>query len=171
MDTKERGDMATETDLAYLAGLIDGEGCIRVKKSKPRNDRSTPTYTAAVHVRMVDEPAIAFLSATLGGWYYKERPHSRGRPLYCWQATGRVADAALRAVRPYLRIKGPQADVALELAVLRAGSVKHRTKVVGHRDFPNQHGAVRSVRTLAFSDEYVEQCDSLYRRCRELKTA
>jgi hypothetical protein len=166
--------VASETDLAYLAGLIDGEGCIRIKKAKAYRcqGRRTPSYTPAIHVRMVDEPAIAFLEETLGGWTYKEKPHSRGgRPLFCWQASGNVAAGVLRALRPYLRIKGEQADVALELVTLKTESQKHRTKVLGYRDFPNQYGTVRRVPNLALSDEYVERCDALYRRCRELKVA
>jgi hypothetical protein len=166
--------MAAETDLAYLAGLIDGEGCIRIKKTKAYRcqNRQTPGYHASISVRMVDEASIAFLHETLGGWYYLEKwRHSEGRPLFCWQASDQVAGSVLRALLPYLRLKRQQAETVLELLELKTGSGKHRTKITGYRNFPNQHGTARTVPNLALSDEFVARCDALYLRCREQKRA
>lgn len=63
-----------ETDIAYIAGLVDGEAYIGIKKtnSNSHNDRTTPGYCARIQIRMVDEPAIKFISETLGGWYYRK---------------------------------------------------------------------------------------------------
>jgi hypothetical protein len=164
--------MATDVELAYCAGLIDGEGCIRIKRSQPYRHltgRVNPGYSVAIHLRMVDEPAIAFLHATLGGWYYAEKAHStKGRPLFCWQATDQVAESVLRAVRPYLRIKAQQADLALEFRALQADRKRHRTKITGYRNFPNSHGTPRQVPNLAYSDEYIAACDAIYDRSRAL---
>jgi hypothetical protein len=50
-------------DLAYIAGIIDGEGCIQVGKTKPYKcmERTTPSYVAKVQVRMADREAIDFI--------------------------------------------------------------------------------------------------------------
>lgn len=50
-----------ETELAYAAGIVDGEGYIGVKKSKAYEcqGRSTPGYHALVSVKMVDRAALA----------------------------------------------------------------------------------------------------------------
>jgi len=159
------------TDLAYLAGLIDGEGCIRIKKCKPYRcqGRVTPGYHPAIQVRMVDEHAIRFLAETLGGWYYKEKPHSNnGRPLFCYQATDSRAEAIIKAVRPFLRVKAAVADVVLGLALLKKESPKHRTKVVGWRNFPNAYGTPRRVANKCLSDEFVGRCEAAFLRAKSL---
>lgn len=160
-----------ETDIAYLAGIVDGEGYIGIKKSKAYRcaERTTPSYIARIQIRMVDEPAIRFLSETLGGWYYKEKPHlAKGRPLYCFQASDQKARAILETLLPYLRVKATQARTVLELCALKSESRQHRTKVVGTREFPNKYGTVRTVKNKCLSDEYVARCHSLYERCKLL---
>lgn len=53
--------MATKVELAYLAGIVDGEGYIGIKRTTPKNGALRQSYQARIQVRMVDEPAIAFL--------------------------------------------------------------------------------------------------------------
>lgn len=160
-----------EIDLAYIAGLIDGEGYIGIKKSKAyaSQGRKTPGYHARIQIRMVDEPAIAFISEILGGWYYKEKPHSaKGRPLYCYQASDQKAEDVLTAVLPFLRVKRQGADTVLTLRKLQSDGKKHRTKITGYRDFNHWTGKKIRIPNKSFSDEYVAACDALYERCREL---
>ena len=163
--------MIKDTDIAYCAGLIDGEGYIGIKKTPAYTcqERQTPGYIARLQMRMVDEGAIRFMAETFGGWYYKEKTHlAKGRPLYCYQATHRDAERILRIVLPYLRVKQEAAKTVLSLRDLQSDSAKHRTKIVGYRDFPNSHGTVRRVANKAFSDEYVAECEMLFLRCKEL---
>jgi hypothetical protein len=159
-----------ETDVAYIAGIIDSEGCIRIKRDRGYacQDRKTPGYHAALQIRMVDEGAIRFIAETLGGWYFKEKPSAaKGRPLYCWTVSDKNAEHILRTVLPYLRVKRLAAETALALRDLQAECGKHRTKIIGYRNFPNSHGTPRQVANKCFSDEYVQMCEDLYLRCRE----
>lgn len=153
--------MTRKTDLAYIAGIIDGEGYVGIKRSTPRN-RVTPGYHARIQIRMVDEEAIAFVAATLGGNYYREKSNaSNGRPLYCYQASDAKAESILRSVLPWLRVKRRVALIVLSLREMQANGAAHRTKVVGYRDFPNSYGTVRRVANKTFSDEYVAECERL----------
>jgi hypothetical protein len=118
---------------------------------------------------MVDEPAIAFLAKTLGGWYYKEKANCKGgRLLYCYQASDKKAAGILRLLLPYLRVKRRNAETVLALRDLQARGREYRTKVTGYRNFPNKYGTERQVPNLSFSDEYVAQCDTLYEACKAL---
>ena len=163
--------MAADTDIAYLAGLIDGEGYIGIKKSKAYRcqGRRTPGYSARIQVRMVDEAAIRFLAETFGAWYYleKRRP-KKNRPLYCCQLGDKKAEAALRALLPYLRVKREQAETVLAFCDLKASGTAHRTKVTGYRDLPGFRGGVRRVPNLTLSDEHVAKREGMWTRCREL---
>jgi len=163
-----------QTVLAYLAGLVDGEGYIGIKKSAAYKcqGRKTPGYHARIQVRMVDEAAIRLLAETLGGWYYREREaHANRRALFCYQASDKSAELILRKLLPFLRVKAEQAKSVLALRELKAESGKHRTKVTGERDFPNSHGTIRKVKNLSFSDAFVAQCEALYERCKALNHA
>lgn len=168
--------MTTDTDLAYIAGLIDGEGYIGVKKSQPYHrltGRVNPGYHARLQIRMVDEAAIKFIAETMGGWYYTEKPHAtKGRPLFCYQSSEAAVERILRLVLPYLRVKRPNADAVLELRALQLNAISHhRTKVVGERNFPNKYGTVRMIPVKVFSDEYMAALEAIYERCKALNHA
>jgi hypothetical protein len=161
----------SDTTLAYIAGLVDGEAYIGIKKTKAYRcqGRVTPGYHERIQIRMVDEAAIKFISESFGGWYYKEKPNAvKGRPLYCFQASDLSAESILRAILPYLRIKRESAETVLRLRTLKRTTSQHRTKITGQRSFPNKYGTIRMVATKCLSDEFVAQCDILYLRCKTL---
>lgn len=158
-------------DLAYLAGLVDGEGYIGIKKSPAYKcqGRITPGYHARIQVRMVNEAAIKHLAETLGGWYYKEKPNAhKGRLLYCYQASDAKAATVLKQLLPYLRVKKVSAETVLLLRALQSTTGKHRTKISGYRNFPNKYGTPRRVPNKCLSDDYVQQCENLYLLCKQL---
>lgn len=158
-------------DIAYMAGLVDGEGYIGIKKAKAYKcqGRQTPGYHARIQIRMVDEEAIKFVAINLGGWYYKEKSScSGGRPLYCFQASDKSAENILKILMPYLRIKKASAKTVIKLRKLQSNGNKYRTKITGHRNFPNAKGTKRVIPNKSFSDKYVQMCESLYLKCKEL---
>ena len=105
-----------DTNLAYVAGLIDGEGCVHL-------DTPRRTYRARVSVGMT-EPALPLLQqlrTEWGGTLYQLRPATaRWAAAWTWHLTGGPAAALLTAIRPYLRIKGAQADAAMEVERIRS---------------------------------------------------
>jgi hypothetical protein len=113
---------STPTDLAYAAGVIDSDGCIRVTRNtwRMRNaDCTTPTYQANVRVKQVERQAVDLLNEMHPG-YFRQEPAvaERGRPLWSWAVHSAAAGRFLTDVLPYLRIKRVQADNALEVCRL-----------------------------------------------------
>lgn len=136
--------MTTNERLAYLAGLVDGEAYIGIKKTT-RKDAVSAIYHERIQIRMVHEASIALLAKTLGGHYYCEKPHAnKGRPLYCWQASDALAANILRELLPFLRVKKRSAIAVLRLRkskedprARRRGSPAKRTMnqaVLDYRD-------------------------------------
>ena len=163
--------MVTDIELSYIAGIIDGEGYIGIKKSKAYKcqGRKTPGYHARIQVRMVNEAAIRFVAESLGGWYYPEKKAAKNRRiLFCFQASDQSAADILRKIIPFLRVKRASAETVLECRALQAEGGKHRTRITGYRNFPNSHGTPRRVANKAFSTEYVAMCEAFYRRCKAL---
>lgn len=154
--------------LAYLAGIIDGEAYVGIKKSRPYKHltgRINPGYHERIQVRMVAEPCIKLLAKTLGGWYYEEKPHaSKGRPLYCYQVSDLRAYQIAKILLPWLCLKRKQ---ALLLIALRKN--KNRDKRVAHRvTMRSRWGMEIQVRRGQHSAATVAYRERLYLRCKAL---
>lgn len=136
---------------AYLAGVLDSDGTIGIKRStyamRVRGDASTPIYSERIHIRQVTREAIDLFAETFGGNVAMEDPHAkRGRVLYRWGCTDKRAVEVLTALLPYLRIKRQQ---ALNCMALR--DVKERSKIARVAVGRGHMGG--AVRTDAISDE------------------
>lgn len=163
--------MITETDLAYIAGLVDGEAYIGIKKSRANKHltgRVNPGYHERIQVRMVDESAIKFIAETLGGWYYKEKASvAKGRPLYSYQASDKAAAKILRLLLPYLKVKKRNALTVLELRKHKELPRKQTTISLPCM-IPNRWGKLVEIGRRRLSKESVEYRDSLYQECKRL---
>lgn len=123
---------------AYLAGAIDSDGTIGIKKStyamRVVGDCKNATYSERIALRQVTIEIPALLKATFGGSFYMTNPSAKGgRRLYSWAATDLRAVEALKKLRPFLRVKVKQADNCLELRKIKEISKKRRVaKKRGH---------------------------------------
>jgi excisionase family DNA binding protein len=115
--------VASETELAYCAGVVDSDGYIGVHRNtyamRVRGDATQPIYQARVQVKQVTPEAIDLLYGLFGGHRYDGKPTAQGgRPLDVWQIHSATCIPVLTALMPYLRIKRAQAQNALEVASL-----------------------------------------------------
>lgn len=93
--------------IAYLAGIVDGEGYIAIRKNGNR-------YQPIVKVGMTDKEVVETLAETFGGFVYVSKLKS-GRFIYTWQVLKKeLVEVTLTALLPYLRVKRKQADHLLE---------------------------------------------------------
>ena len=103
----------TVSEIAYIAGLFDGEGCVTCKK-KPtkRPDRGGKIYNQwyiRCEISMTDKEIIAWLHETLGfGWSaekkYKKRPAHYKRQ-WRWSCGYRDALTFAKLIWPYTQVK------------------------------------------------------------------
>lgn len=154
--------MSEPLTLAYLAGIIDADGSIGIKKStyamRVTGDSTQPTYSERVMSRQVEAHAIELLHDTFGGYMGISKSSApRGKPLHSWQVTDLKAYHCLVALAPYLRIKQYQAANAMELRLLKDQSRKERTA------FGRGHVG-GSIRPIHIS----EAMEQLYQNAKEL---
>jgi hypothetical protein len=100
--------------LPYIAGIIDGEGTIRISKTKIKAHWNTSYYSqmsCGMSVREVPE----LLCKILGGSVREERvANVNWKTIWRWTLTGRVQIyAALKIIQPYLIVKRQQAQLAI----------------------------------------------------------
>ena len=105
--------MLTQTDIAWAAGFIDGEGCVSTPvRMRSRNRRD---YSLALYVGQVDPRPLLRLRAYFGGEVVPRTSRNGGRPIFMWRVTGNTAEVALRVLLPFLMVKEEQARLAIAL--------------------------------------------------------
>ena len=111
----------SDTDWAYAAGFVDGEGCIAVTRGFVPA-RAKYTYSVAVVVANRERAVLEWFKDLWGGWVVGV-PRGTGRSRDCWNwrsPTGSSCEPFLVGIQPWLKIKRPQCDNALSMvAVLR----------------------------------------------------
>ena len=114
-----------DTDLAYLAGILDGEGVITIARVRPAPHvkNGNARYFAKVEVQMSDHEPIEHLARLYDRHIMvKKITANMTKQAYrvSWQA--KIAAALIEQVVPYLILKRPQALVLLEFqAAMTAG--------------------------------------------------
>lgn len=108
----------SKEDLIYFAGLFDGEGSIMIVRSASKvfmKNRIHPSYSPVARIGMVENWLMNDFQKCFGlGEVYQEKPYHRKRPIT--RVTIRKRQDCLdfiKMIYPYLRLKKPQADVAL----------------------------------------------------------
>lgn len=99
------------TDLAYFAGIIDGEGSISLIKRNKRTKSNT--FTLTVIVGNTNEWLIQQLKFSFGGGVYLIEGGGNNKDSWQWKICARKALIFLESVYPYLKIKKPQARIAI----------------------------------------------------------
>jgi hypothetical protein len=103
--------------LAYAAGLIDGEGCIRIQKQSNKQ-----IYIVVVQLAMTvkADPIRQALIATFGGnSYAMEFKNKKWAKQWQWRISGEKACDLLSQILPFLVLKKKQAQLALNMNEMR----------------------------------------------------
>ena len=125
----ERLQKVTEIDLAYTAGLIDGEACITLEAPGRAASGQWKAGRAKVEVAMITPDVLRWLHETFGGTFRDRKYRQPGqRPIYGWCVTGKQVGLLLERLLPYFKVKEPQARVAIAFCQAQLGhTVGQRT--------------------------------------------
>ena len=105
-------------EAAYLAGVVDSDGCIRVEMLRNHGrSHDGVSYAPIVTIQQVECEAVKLARDLFGGHVLCIKGKV-GRPMQRWTAKSRVATAALHRMLPFLRIKKEQATNAIALHAL-----------------------------------------------------
>ena len=153
---------ASETQLAYCAGVIDSDGTIGVKRStygmRVVKGCAAPNYSERISVKQVERQAVDLLNLLFGGARYVQNPSAgKGKPLESWDINNRKAAVCIYALLPYLRIKREQALNCLRLRVVKERSKRERV-AFGRGHAGSAHRTERSS----------QEMEQAYARAKEL---
>jgi len=111
----------TDTELAYLAGFIDGEGSIAIFNHQDKRS-GRPCYKMWLNVYNTDENVMGWIAFRFGGKVTKvKRRTMHNKQQYSWNRSGRNAAEILKACLPYFKVKRQQAEIFIEVAATIRG--------------------------------------------------
>lgn len=131
----------TDAQAAYIAGLIDGEGCVYILKVKNKQESSRPQrkktdeyLVAGFSICNTDPKMIEFAHGLLGGTVnHRVAKKKMRRDLYVANVRGFRALQAARAVRPYMITK--QAAMGVLIRYLELRMSKRKCAPLGVEEF------------------------------------
>jgi hypothetical protein len=105
------------TTLAYLAGIIDGEGCFKATAHKHRNGSTNMQILMAVSNTSWE--LMVWLQSTFGGKVVVRKKHATHlRQQWAWHLYATDLVRLLPDLLPFMVIKRTQAELTLEWAAL-----------------------------------------------------
>ena len=109
-----------DTTIAYVAGLFDGEGCIGIWRSKGPIYKwsKSPVYRLTIAIASTHKDVIYWLADLFEGTRYRRQKAAINNPKWAnswtWCATNTRALNILVALKPYLRLKSAEAQIAID---------------------------------------------------------
>ncbi|MGI9504550.1 MAG: DNA methyltransferase, partial [Geminicoccaceae bacterium] len=131
------GPIKKEIDRAWLAGLIDADGCIGIRRQN--NGEWNPTYIPYLTVgcsdrllleRCVDITGLGKVNVKSRAGSTDERGINQRRDGLVWRLDGQIASRVIRDIYPYLVQKKPQALVCNAMNVSQEGGRPTKSKPV-----------------------------------------
>lgn len=146
-----------ETDLAYLAGIVDGEGSFSLRLQK------SGAVTLILHIYNSDKPLFDWILERFGGHLYEIHRKARvekpqWQPVYDWNIGGQQARDLMERLLPYLIVKPAQARLAIEAWDSRQPTPRHGGKYRGR--------ARPADEVLALRESYVHRMRQLNQKNR-----
>ena len=103
-----------DIDMAYLAGILDGEGCIRVRNVVKNK------LCLVVTVQQTDEEPLILFKAYFGGSLRrKSKLTTGGLQVFRYYASRRNAVRLLEQLSPYLIIKKSRAELGIKMSSIK----------------------------------------------------
>lgn len=114
-----------QTDLAYLAGLIDGEGTISC--SINTTNKGIQALQKQLSIFNTNLLLISWITARFGGKVHSRIRSSKWKEEHQVKWSASEASVILELVLPYLVIKREQAEIFIALHKTKANSVSTET--------------------------------------------
>ncbi len=114
-----QGSSTPDPLLAYVGGLIDGEGCISIQKTSGKK-KACYYLEITIGMSLKAAPLLQAIKKSFGGTLCKGRVKSKNWDgSLKWRIGGEKAMEFLVKVQPYIILKASQTSIAIELEMMR----------------------------------------------------
>jgi len=154
----------SKSTASYLAGFIDGEGYITLKRN---NNKNRVYYVPTIKIASTDEWIIEWIQKSYGGHYYERKHQNKNhKDSYYWTLTGKNLKPFLQKIYPYLKLKKTQCGLVLS-------KIKMQETLIKGLPYP-QISKINSKRedkrkiNLSYREEYHNKIKAIYDKLRQL---
>lgn len=112
----------TDLEIAYLAGIFDGEGMVSISR-KQRGVRQNDCYQLWIEVSNSSKCLMDWIVGHFGG-YLIAQPKPTGNAHWKWVRRNIKAQGILEALLPFLTVKLDQARVGIEFQIRQSSEKK-----------------------------------------------
>lgn len=127
--------MSTNFDLIYLAGYIDGDGCLRCGTTIQKC--GVLVYELSITITSVKKEVLIYFNERFGGYIYKVKPKKNHRTTHTWTIKGKEAAQLAIKLLPYLVNKSVESSFLIELSknITPNNFKKPAVETIAFRDF------------------------------------
>jgi hypothetical protein len=107
--------LISERDLAWFAGIVDGEGSINITTCKDKYHKALGRFALNFEITMTHLPTMERINSMwgIGGLYVHQKGSKIGKPCWLWMVRANQALAILEIVYPYLFTKREAAEIGI----------------------------------------------------------
>lgn len=99
-------------NIAYVAGLFDGEGCVDIYQATTSKNSKSPSLMLRVTISQKDGSIMSWLEKEFGGYVRMDR--RKDTWIHRWELRSQKASKFLEMILPFTKIKDRQIKLALE---------------------------------------------------------
>lgn len=126
---KNYPEIPSETDYAYLAGLIDAECCLSIQHYKPRN-KPNVVYRIILSLNNTRRPIFQWIMERFGGRLHfidRQSKNKKHSDQLMWNISGKALSKILPFITPYLHYKKPVCEELMNFyqTTLKNGGARH----------------------------------------------
>jgi len=103
-----KGRNTITTEIAYIAGFFDGEGCVRIKQANQGGN----SYYVIAHLTNTNKKILKDVEKLFGG-KTRIQENGKNKTVYNWCLTSSEAVDFLKTLSPFLKEKLEQSKVAI----------------------------------------------------------
>lgn len=123
--------IVSQTQKAYIAGFFDGEGSVRIERSKTThgNGAEGHRYRLVTSIASTDKSVLTFIQSLYGGNVRSREGKGNQRDWYEYLLVNEHANTFLIDLLPYLIVKKERAELAIRFRSVqesRKGKVQLR---------------------------------------------
>jgi hypothetical protein len=150
MKTKKSSLKLTVAEKAYIAGIIDGEGCIGLFKNKDISYKRGYSYSVITQIAVTDKKLINWIFKKIksGHRYSSNTNPQKHKTIFVIRFSVNDSKILLKLIKPYLIIKKKQADILLRF-------ISRKQQARGCKGLTNKE--------LTFQDKCYQQIKKLKR--------
>jgi len=143
--------------LAYVAGIVDGEGSIGIYENTTTRRRGKSQFYMQVSITNTDKTLLDMIQRRWPSYLPdapRKRPSPRHKTVWRWRVASRKALSFLRDIRPYLFMKADRADLAIKFQteIMRQSCVGNRTGKCGGQPLSDEEHALRLTYSNAIKE-------------------